>query len=473
MKLLSSPAPIQGESWAGYLLRIADGNAMCGLSSLSFLLGTTARRLLVANERDVLTRLGFSAHPTEEIASPSLSRRERYLRIGRTVFHGVCPHCLREDACPHIRAAWEMPLEVGCERHSCELLLHCDACGRKISALRSRLLTCDCGRSFACSTVAPLGPTWLQLKRILVIDAKRSGCAFARIPASEVCAAHLLRRLARCIDLSEGPRTPAEPGLHVRLDSAVVNAAYPWFADWPASFTRTCEWAAGRSNSAAELLRTTDFSSLTCFEEHSGLLRRMRSASSRRRCALESVASRESGPLLSLHAAAAYSGIQYSALRSGVRVGNVQVSERKWRNTTLISLEEARRLRRLGRWLATRQVRQRTGLTTSTLVALGEAGYLQFSRVGSTAASVRFEPLALEHLWQELVRGARISANLGPEERTRCFPRHLNDVARREPGALRSYIDRAIRGDVLLVSRSRNPRSWSDLEVVLNQGAGC
>lgn len=154
--LLHRPAPIPGESFEGYLLRVSDANGygsrqwvtelaqLTGRSSIGF--GDTkllAGLLEVSQER--LDALRYVAGPW--------SGTQRILRFnGRPVPRMAinldkprfCPICLSQS--PHMRMAWDLAPVTLCPEHDTLLRDSCDECGAALSWNRGKLCQCHhCG----------------------------------------------------------------------------------------------------------------------------------------------------------------------------------------------------------------------------------------------------------------------------------------------------------------------------------------
>lgn len=131
--LLIRPAPVRGESWQGYLLRMAEHNA----------LGTPTRvkknwletGALQGCLRGPISGLGVLNKPDPGGLSMRYwnTRRPRY-----------CPLCL--DEAPFWRSAWTLVFYVACHHHHVALVDDCESCGRPLRSTRSSLLQCSCGR---------------------------------------------------------------------------------------------------------------------------------------------------------------------------------------------------------------------------------------------------------------------------------------------------------------------------------------
>lgn len=137
-KLAYRPDPCDGESWPGYLLRLANHNGLRGLRSIATLLQMTEERLLRADIYDIGDRLRL---PYPEDGGEDGRAYRGHLKM-RT---RVCPECLSSDKIPFIRSAWDSPLKLHCELHRKLLVDTCPVCFRHLSYTRASLEVCRCG----------------------------------------------------------------------------------------------------------------------------------------------------------------------------------------------------------------------------------------------------------------------------------------------------------------------------------------
>lgn len=153
-KLAYRPEPFEGESWPGYLLRLANDNGLRGLRSIAILLQVTEERLLRADIYEVGNRLRL---PLLADSGADGRAYRGYLKM-RT---RVCPECLSADEVPFIRSAWDSPLKLHCEHHRKLLVDTCPACLRRLSYTRSLLEVCRCGVRI-CSWTTTSTEAWMR-----------------------------------------------------------------------------------------------------------------------------------------------------------------------------------------------------------------------------------------------------------------------------------------------------------------------
>jgi DNA-directed RNA polymerase subunit RPC12/RpoP len=148
--LLIQPRAEDGESWPGYLLRIAEQNHMThALESFAQRLGIIPQALVASQPEVVMGTLGIRHfEQTHGVLTRSGSGRNLMRESGRTFLSRVCPLCLNEMWPRYIKASWERAFEFTCDRHQLLLVDRCPKCGRAISHLRKHFLACDCGVSF-------------------------------------------------------------------------------------------------------------------------------------------------------------------------------------------------------------------------------------------------------------------------------------------------------------------------------------
>jgi hypothetical protein len=148
--LLIQPRPEEGESWPGYLLRIAEQNHMTnGLQGFAQRLGIIPQALVASQPEVVMGALGIRHfEQTHGVLAQSGRGRNLMKESGRTFLCRVCPLCLNEMWPRYIKASWERAFGFTCDRHDLLLVDRCPKCGRSISHLRKHFLACDCGMSF-------------------------------------------------------------------------------------------------------------------------------------------------------------------------------------------------------------------------------------------------------------------------------------------------------------------------------------
>ena len=152
MPLLVTPSCKEGESYPGYLLRMANDNGYDGLCRLANILHLDRRhgRLATVDTSQLMRLLGISAKafppkPQESRAIEKLdgSKKRSILHYGWPMNVAWCPICLAEDE--YWRADWDSPLALVCTKHACLLARKCGGCAKPVTILRPSLLQCRCG----------------------------------------------------------------------------------------------------------------------------------------------------------------------------------------------------------------------------------------------------------------------------------------------------------------------------------------
>lgn len=274
LQLLMRPTWIAGESWAGFLLRLANANEVAGIWPLGHLLGLRPYQLLAEQPRAVLGAMGYDTadapnaqYPAERATRSPMGHarpRPRLGMRGRGLESAFCPYCLADDQVPHLRALWERPLEIGCRRHGTALLRRCTECGCTMQADRAQLLECPCGAQLAGQQAAKLDKDWEELPPIFSL-ARRPAPAETFQPTSfeETVAASVVERLALYERHQEAAsrkrRASAKPS------TADVLAAAPWFQNWPKAFERRYCDALQRGRTVGEERYTSYIQAKTLF----------------------------------------------------------------------------------------------------------------------------------------------------------------------------------------------------------------
>lgn len=164
--LLMRPRPELGESWPGYLCRLADRNALAGVAGLVRVLKVSKGVLLCAQ---------LASEPTEfalDVSDPSKGALIAALVVGRSWRSRICPICVDNEN-PISLARWDEPLALRCVQHDCMLIDRCDRCNAIIRHDRPFLASCACGKRFR-TMVAQDIPVWVKTMEKVYVEA--SGC---------------------------------------------------------------------------------------------------------------------------------------------------------------------------------------------------------------------------------------------------------------------------------------------------------
>jgi hypothetical protein len=179
--LNSRPRPIHGESFRGYLLRLAAAN---GFPTVSFIVQSgnvefvienshlythSAVQIMTAMEPRLRLAAGFLKDHFDGKSSLELTENQRK-QVYRS-YGAICPACIQER--PYIPAGWDNAIHTICQTHGQPLLDACPNCRSAISLNRGKLDTCPhCKQQYvACSDpLSHEGLTALSLLKNLTND---------------------------------------------------------------------------------------------------------------------------------------------------------------------------------------------------------------------------------------------------------------------------------------------------------------
>ncbi|MBV8855364.1 MAG: TniQ family protein [Acidobacteria bacterium] len=265
MHLLRRETPLGGESFGGYLTRMAQKNgydsavwllsaggirckhgvstnisfcdSAAGLVGLASLLGLDVSELLTLSyprptSKDARTDYTFFGHRVQQYV----------LRPDRPK---VCPACLGEAA--HSRRIWECSLVTTCPRHGRLLIDHCPGCSRRISWLRGKVCVCGCGYDWREAAPAmPLPDKELALTKYVhqLCGVKTAGEEANWQPPSNPLFTLSLRGLVSAVTFiaSQSRGISCSTGRYItstaRNDSLheTFSRAYRVFEDWPVRY---------------------------------------------------------------------------------------------------------------------------------------------------------------------------------------------------------------------------------------------
>ena len=188
-KLLMRPRPVTGESWAGYLARLATENELRGIAGLGRVLGITDTALLCGT----LVKGDALVVAVSDYASTAL--RSRGAR--RSWLTRICPQCVNHPK-PIFQARWDRPLTLCCLEHRCMLVDRCTACDAQIRHDRRSRASCHCGQAFSSMATRPIAK-WVPLMEAAYAEAIDIAVTQAAQPITEleIVAARALRFFAR------------------------------------------------------------------------------------------------------------------------------------------------------------------------------------------------------------------------------------------------------------------------------------
>lgn len=147
--MLIRPQSEDGESWPGYLLRVASLNHLSqGSAHFGRLLNVSPVALIASAPSMVLGKLGLA--PNQPEAGQFAKQGTGILPLRNSLrAHSarICPQCLEEMTNKHLLATWDRAFQFTCHKHEILLVDRCPQCSRPMSHLRRKLLACDCGAS--------------------------------------------------------------------------------------------------------------------------------------------------------------------------------------------------------------------------------------------------------------------------------------------------------------------------------------
>ncbi len=249
--LLVRPAPYEGESLRGFLLRLGSENAL-GSALLRHLdgsigpmppLGPASLASSLKMETIEFPKQWSTNWGSERSRPGAYGLRVPicHVRISACV---VCPACLR--ASEAVRGEWEISAMCACPDHRCWLIDICPRCRRAISWHRPDPARCRCGCNLASATVHKAPDSVVALSA-LIADRYRG---FARFETLQAVNGHPdlakleLQPLLRTVALLGHLGKPAEHN-HVRSacvqmyskrlqsEQAIAMSAARALSDWP------------------------------------------------------------------------------------------------------------------------------------------------------------------------------------------------------------------------------------------------
>lgn len=166
-RLLVRPLPYKYEGLRGFLLRLAENNALTEVLDLHrFCFGAPGQHgINAAALQAAETKLGLPDSTLFAVAT-GLTTDERQQRefLGHRVAANhlrreqcaVCPLCLKQISAA--RADWELRAQVACSQHGCWLIDHCCGCKGPIKWRRAGVRKCNCGQDLSLlpSSTAPV-----------------------------------------------------------------------------------------------------------------------------------------------------------------------------------------------------------------------------------------------------------------------------------------------------------------------------
>lgn len=183
--MIRRPKPINGESWPGYMLRLAQINHLQGIAGLAARMNSTFPKMMAATPNVVLKALGINHQiETKRIyREGTLQMYYQFSRHGRSVRGRICPLCISSPNFSNLESSWDRIFQFECLIHRVVLKDQCHGCGHAITYKRLKIEECECGSKFAESpTVTSLNQMRslyriAQLEEVYSVPAKTFGLA--------------------------------------------------------------------------------------------------------------------------------------------------------------------------------------------------------------------------------------------------------------------------------------------------------
>ncbi len=248
-KLVRHPPPYPTESLRGYVLRLSEANGYTSPQSLYRLAGMRAdetspsnfecsKLAAIANcPTSLLDQIAFKdsgdESETMQLLGNWVSTRDLNLTGAR-----VCPACVAEKG--FIEAHWHIELMVACPVHERPAVWFCGKCRRRLSWVRSGLLTCKCGGSLLTSPRDSYSrqELWLlDLIRQKVLN-DRTGPRNDSCMPCEQLAAMSLQSLLSLVRSLGWQRLTANRSSKLQMGRHLLQAAVSVLTDWPSNFEK-------------------------------------------------------------------------------------------------------------------------------------------------------------------------------------------------------------------------------------------
>lgn len=243
MRILNSPAYMEGESWPGYLLRLAEANGFSGLEAIARILHRTNYQVIASAPPATLRLLDVNCATLIGIdyaAAPPGCRYTELGTYGRSVFARLCSKCLTCDAIPYARATWDLALQVCCPVHRCLLIDECPQCTHRLDYLRPSIVHCICGYDLRLCRTQPASNLYAFIRETFELDDDRPTRLFTFAQSSKPerdALGVLLRLLAQAHPGPEpGRHTSKIPSTQAFIRAKDLDALAGWFEDWPNGF---------------------------------------------------------------------------------------------------------------------------------------------------------------------------------------------------------------------------------------------
>lgn len=249
VKLVRHPAPFLTESLSGYALRLSELNGYSSPRSVYHLAGmkTTetsptsfafAKLAAVSNQPpSKLEQIALNPKGADSREFYVLGKRVSSTYLNLTAAR-VCPECVADKG--FIEAHWHIDVMVACPVHERAAVWFCGQCKRRVSWIRSGLLTCKCGASLS----VPLGEKYsetelwlLDLIRYKALGAAPHRSAHASLPGAQLASTSLQSLLSLIRFLGE-QRLRARRSSKRPSGRNLLKAAASLLEDWPSNIQR-------------------------------------------------------------------------------------------------------------------------------------------------------------------------------------------------------------------------------------------
>lgn len=472
MKILLRPMWCTGESWTGYLLRLATVNHAHSVRQLSKRLDMPIGELLLGPVSVALARLGIDHATVPQVQMPMNADQapQRLRKASRPRLTAVCPECLRSDACPHYRSSWDSPLMNSCALHGLRLIATCPRCHRPIRTRDGPFLRCPCGVPFSRWRADLVDHSAPDLREILNLpEAANDELTFQPPSEKEWAAFSLLRNLA----YESGWVVPRPHDKVPRLSNPtdrleILRLVSPWFQDWPDSFARTLErssWTPGYTGAkhlGRHALQLAEFPQVA--EVVDQLVKKRAAVRREQRRYAQGY---EHPEMMSLPIARLALGITQRQSSQWVAAGvfgqtwlererghRVRVVERKAVTQLKVILTDT---------LSLRDASRRLGLSMRAVSTLVNSGVLSGSRLQSHVCTARVNPKDLDVLGARVLGSAMETQSLG---RARPLGKVIYGVyVHAGPNYVRALFVAFDSGELPLLRQSSSPPNLSSLHV--------
>ncbi len=331
--MLMRPMWIEGESWPGFLLRIAEENSLKGLNGIGRVIGLSVGELICVEPRIALMKLGYQS--TLNFPTPTrwhlADQKSKFIgSSGRSFYSRVCSKCLRTDSKPFIRASWDQALAIFCPIHFERLAETCTYCLEPINFYRHKIISCCCGFSF----IQPKRKesnldisTILQAFSLQYINDGCKGTFEGSTRKEHLAALALLKIYIRIREIQGDKLIPKRITLaNSFLDTKKIEALLPVFYDWPNQFINIVEEVyciSGKSHFGllnSSTLYASEFKEIkTALDER--ICRRRQSKSRRLSTSGKSIQSNVRQDLIGISELMDLTGLHYTRLMPWVKDG--------------------------------------------------------------------------------------------------------------------------------------------------------